>query len=194
MGPLAGGESKARPDVSLRLTTMKTPLTLIRARKSAADCRLVMDWRNDPQTLAMFYHSEPKRWESFFKEYRRDYFKRAGFLPHFAVYKNKKIGFLRFAPYEGPKAPRKAVELDVNLAPEWRGKGLGALTIREAARWAFAQGFQAAVAEVKIENKASIRAFKKAGFVFFDRRIKRVSDIGKKFKIVRLVSYAEEKK
>jgi hypothetical protein len=27
------------------------------------DAKLIIQWRNDPETLRMSYHSQPKRWE-----------------------------------------------------------------------------------------------------------------------------------
>src|SRR5947207_94269 len=96
---------------------MSQTLRLIAAKKTEADCRLVMDWRNDAHTLAMFYHSRPKRWASFLKEYRQKYFKDKKFSPRFAVYQGRKIAFLRFAPYAEIEGLKNAVELDINLDP-----------------------------------------------------------------------------
>ena len=173
---------------------MRRFLKLVPAKKTEADCRLVMDWRNDPETLLMFYHSKPKEWVPFLREYKKDYFKNAGLLPRFALYGGKKIAFLRFSNYKEIQGLQNTVDVDINLRPASRGRGLGARVLKEAKKWIFSEGHKAAVAEIKVENKASIRAFKKAGFRFLDRRVIRVIDIHKNFKIVRLISYADVKK
>jgi predicted dehydrogenase/RimJ/RimL family protein N-acetyltransferase len=56
-------------------------------------------------------------------------------------------------------------ELHVNIAPEARGRGLGTAVIGEAAARALATGNTSGlVAHIKDENRASLRAFTRAGF------------------------------
>src|SRR5258707_1999075 len=87
--------------------------------------RLIMDWRNDPVTLSMSYHREPKVWESFWLEYQSSYLgERPG--PVFLVDKGERVGFLRFRSVPHPTGLLgKVVDISINLAPDRRGKGLG---------------------------------------------------------------------
>jgi RimJ/RimL family protein N-acetyltransferase len=170
----------------------KKELSLIPATKTKADAQLVMKWRNDPTTLSMFYHSEPKRWRLFWVEFKKNYFKDRGLRPRFVVYHGKKVGFIRFSRYRESRRIKNAVDLDVNISPRWRGKGLGTKAICEAARWAFHKKYSCVIAEVKVRNRASIRAFQAAGFSRLDCLVKQVKDIDKTFNIVRLISHANK--
>lgn len=173
---------------------MTRSLRLVAASRSEEDCRRVMDWRNNSQTLKMFYHSKPKEWSSFRKEYLKTYFKNRGLAPKFATHRRQKVAFLRFAPYHEIPQLTKAVDVDINVDPHKRGRGLGARAIHSAKRWAFIKGYKAVVAEIKIKNAASVAAFTKAGFKEWDRHDKWVADMRKKFKIIRMVCYAPKKK
>lgn len=33
------------------------------------DATLIMEWRNDPDTLRMSIHTQPKMWDTFYKEF-----------------------------------------------------------------------------------------------------------------------------
>ena len=56
----------------IRMSDLQLSLEI--CRPIEAHARLVIAWRNDPHTLEMFYHHEPKVWDKFYLEFRDDYF------------------------------------------------------------------------------------------------------------------------
>jgi len=157
------------------------------AKKCESDARLVMTWRNDPETLKMFYHSQPKRWESFYTEYCTEYFTNPDLLPVFAYAEGETVGFLRFNAYEDAGIPGNVVDIDINLRPSKRGQGLGTEVLKRGVSHLFDKGYDAVIAEVKQMNIASIRAFEKAGFSYVDSMNKRIEDTGETVPIFRFM-------
>lgn len=128
--------------------------------------RLVMQWRNDPQTLAQSFDSRPKEWESFYPEFCSDYFVRGGMPALFAWHSGQRVAFLRFRPFSSPVAQtRRACEISINVAPEARGKGLGSAILKAVQARVADQGYDDLMAEIKADNPASHQAFTKAGFI-----------------------------
>lgn len=153
------------------------------------DARLIMEWRNDPETLRMSYHSNPKVWESFFKEFKRDYFNLPGLPPLFAIKEGKRIAFLRFYQINHPLGlMRRCCGISINVAPSYRAKGIGTLILREIQFWCKQQGYDDLYSEVKIENSASQKVFEKAGFKKIDPKQKNIEDIGQSFEIIRYLA------
>ena len=133
------------------------------AQKNQRDARLIMTWRNDPVTLAMFYHQEPKVFRSFWSEYLSDYFRHSELPPVFALIADHEVAFLRNNFYLHPKLPHNCVDIDINVAPKMRGKGIGTAVIL-AMTTRLLKRYDCVAAEVKKSNTASIKAFKNAGF------------------------------
>ena len=183
MGRMARGKSKKSKDISIQMKNIF--IYLETAKKCELDAKLVMEWRNDPETLKMFYHSKPKYWDSFYTEYCNEYFKDDELLPVFALFKGEKAGFIRFNKYRDDKIQGSVADIDVNLNPQKRGLGLGAECIRKGAYHLFDKGYETIVAEIKQINIASIRAFEKAGFLYFDSLDKKIKDTGEVFPIYR---------
>jgi sialic acid synthase SpsE/RimJ/RimL family protein N-acetyltransferase len=126
--------------------------------------RLVMDWRNDPQTLAASFHQAPKLWESFWPEYRDRYFD-AEPGPVFALLKGERIAFLRSVPILHPLGLSGiAVELSINVRAEARGQGLGPAILQAYAEFLCSQGVDSIIADVRADNIGSLQAFRRAGF------------------------------
>jgi sialic acid synthase SpsE/RimJ/RimL family protein N-acetyltransferase len=149
--------------------------------------RLIMDWRNDPVTLSMSYHREPKVWESFWHEYRSSYLAERP-SPVFLVDKGERVGFLRFKSAPHPSGlSGKVVDISINLAPERRGKGLGSAALKAVSAYLLSLGIDTIYAEVRPENTASYRAFAGAGFLDLGLAIKRVPDTGETCDIHRFV-------
>jgi N-acetylneuraminate synthase len=163
------------------------PLTFREAKPVMEDARLVMAWRNDPITLAMSYHGQPKVMPAFFEEFVSEYFEHHGFPPLFALRNGQEIGFLRIKPCEISCLDGRLVSIDVNMAPDQRGKGLGPAVLDRVCRRIFSQEVHAAVAEVKRDNLASVRAFEKAGFTMLDEQTHLVEDTGERVPIFRLI-------
>ncbi|MCB0273037.1 MAG: GNAT family N-acetyltransferase [Bdellovibrionales bacterium] len=162
-----------------------------KARKTQDDAKLIMKWRNDPHTLEMFYDQTPKKWPSFWQEYQKDYFQKNALTPRFAKLEGKKVAFLRSSSYVDKKISGKVFDIDINLAKPYRNKGLSSVILEKFARIIFASGADTIVAEVKKTNLASIKAFERAGFVFFDEMTKHKHN--KQFEIVRLMKKKTKK-
>jgi len=151
------------------------------------DARLIMDWRNDEQSLRMSYHQEPKTWPEFWVEYDAEYFTDPHLPGLFAVFQGERVAFVRFQTYlEGPLTGR-TVSIGINVAPAQRGKGLGSRIIASATDWAFALGVRNVVAEIKRNNEASIRAFQRAGYQYLDAMERHVPDTKERVAIYRYV-------
>ncbi|MEM2916591.1 MAG: GNAT family N-acetyltransferase [Candidatus Woesearchaeota archaeon] len=159
------------------------------AEKTEKDARRVMMWRNDPLTLAMSFHQEPKVWETFWPEYCNMYFSNPRLPPLFALHNSNEIAFLKFSQYiAGIGVPENAVDIGIIIAPEWRNKGLGSIVLREAAHRMLGQGFSAVVAEIKRENAPSTAAFRNAGYVLLDSSYKSIPEIKENIPIYRYVA------
>jgi len=150
------------------------------------DGRLIMNWRNDPTTLAMSYHDQPKTWDTFWDEFCFDYFSVPELTPLFVLYDGIRVAFLRFRLVENIVSfERKSCEISINVSSEHRGKGIGTLALTEVKEWVKYQGIDDIYAEVKDCNKASHRVFSAAGYKDMGASTHTVSDTGKTFQIRR---------
>jgi N-acetylneuraminate synthase len=153
-----------------------------------------MKWRNDPHTLAMSYHSEPKQWKTFFPEFLRDYFVFKELHPLFVLLNGERVAFLRFNRISHPaKNNEKCCEIGINVAPQRRGKGVGTKSLELALAWLAQQGYNAVYAEVKKGNSVSQKAFLQAGFVPLEDGVKQVFSSGDKFPIHRFLATGKMK-
>jgi sialic acid synthase SpsE/RimJ/RimL family protein N-acetyltransferase len=151
--------------------------------------RLVMAWRNDPVTLAMSYHREPKVWETFWHEYRMSCVSDQ-VRPVFILENGERAGFIRFRRVPHPdNLPGLTVDISINIAPAKRGEGLGQLAL-SAVRTYVAEdhGVDTLYAEVRKENRASRRAFQGAGFTELEPATKHIPDTGENCQIDRFVA------
>jgi RimJ/RimL family protein N-acetyltransferase len=123
-----------------------------------ADGRALWRWRNDPATRRASFDGREvtlekhARWidESLARSDRRIWIVTAAGL---------NVGMVRL-DLEGPTA-----SVSINLAPEARGRGLGPAALRALAAEAFGPlGLHTLRARVKRNNRASVGAFRKAGF------------------------------
>ena len=139
-----------------------------------------MEWRNDPTTLSMFYHHEPKIWPDFWDEFRNTYFNANQTIhPVFAVTQNKRVGFLKFTSINHPYGlPGLTVDISINISPEARGKGIGTKVLKACIEYLCKKGIACIYAEVLSHNVASIKTFKAAGFSFIEQKEKIVADTG----------------
>lgn len=134
-------------------------------RPIEAHGRLVMQWRNDPETLRMSYHSLPKQWEEFYPQFLKDYFAFPDLPPLFVVEQAQPIAFFRFKPVADPfSIHRRCCEISIIVSPSFRGKGVGTQALREIKSWVKAQGYDDLYAEAKVDNIRSDQAFINAGY------------------------------
>ena len=122
------------------------------------DCRRVWLWRNDEATRRASFDATPiplERHERWFQATlqspeRRLYIVEAA---------GEAAGVVRL-DLEGERAT-----VSINLAAEWRGRGVGPLALERLTEVAFATlGLNRLLASVKADNRASLAAFEKAGF------------------------------
>jgi methionyl-tRNA formyltransferase len=126
---------------------------------SGDDARLLWEWVNDPTVRQSAFQSDPIVWADhvLWLETRlaspvcRIYIAESGGEP---------VAQVRFdLDGEG------CAEIDVSVAPEARGRGIGTAVVRSACTRAFAEtGAHRVLARVKLENTASQRMFAAAGF------------------------------
>lgn len=122
------------------------------------DSMLLYGWRNSPDVRKWAFKQEPISLET-----HRRWFKDALVNGHMHVLiaelDGSPVGVVRMDETED------GAEVHVYLGPEHFGKGLGARVISEACAWARRSlGIGKFFAKIMPENKASVRAFEKAGF------------------------------
>jgi len=144
------------------------------------DCaRLVMDWRNDPDTLKASFHREPKVWDTFWTEFTEDYYQDPALPPIFILVDQRRVGFLRFEVMPHPLGLRGTViELSIVMAPAFRGRGLGTKALKAGLYYLQQKGADSVIAEVRRENLASLKIFEKAGFEKIQETEKHITDTG----------------
>lgn len=162
---------------------------LRKCRPTKEDARLIMDWRNDPLTLSMFYHQEPKVWESFWPEYKDNYFRYSSFLPLFLLFNQKPVSFLRYLPVKHPVTDSNAtVSVSMNVSPDMRRKGIGKKTLDHGSFYLKSDNvIKHILAEIRTNNEGSIRTFTKAGYIYLDNIEKIIDDTGEIFQVYRYV-------
>ncbi len=135
------------------------------ARPIEEDARLVMEWRNDPLTLRMSFGQALKKWEAFYPEFCTAYFSLPSLPPLFVRNENQRVAFIRFRPAKHPTDPhRRCCEISIQVAPEFRGKGVAGRALTEINTWVAAQGYDDIFAEVKEENVVSHQLFLSVGY------------------------------
>jgi N-acetylneuraminate synthase len=145
--------------------------------------RLVMTWRNDPETLKVSFHHDPKVWDTFWPEYRTSYIAEPP-LPVFALYQGRRVAFLRFRPYAHPRGwAGRVVDISINIAPEHRGRGLGPRILTAIQPYLSSEGIDTICAEVRTDNTQSFQAFLKAGFEDTGVNDKHIPDTGERCKV-----------
>ena len=145
--------------------------------RNTEHARLIMNWRNDPITLSMFYHRRPKIWPDFWEEYQNSYLSLSP-PPVFAIHQEDKVGFLKFDPLLLQGNEGRAVSISINVSPDHRSKGLGTEILVAANDHLRKCEIDYVCAEIRKENKASCRAFEKAGYEYQNEAIVKIEDIG----------------
>jgi len=138
--------------------------------------KIIIDWRNDKETLTMSVHTEPKQMDSFYPEFLRHYFSASELCPLFACYHGKRIAFLRFEDVPDPQGlRRKCCAISINVSPENRGRGLGTQILLNIQSWVKKYGYDFILAEIKPENIGSKKAFENAGYKLLEIGYKELS-------------------
>lgn len=137
--------SRVKPEVRLR-------------RATGADARILWTWANDPVVRAAAFHPEPIPWASHV-QWLDARLRSERCLLFIAESGGRPVGQVRFDVEPGGTA-----EIDVSIAAESRGRGLGAAVLRLACDAYHAHASETLVAHVRPDNVASARAFERAGF------------------------------
>ncbi len=140
------------------------------------DARLIMMWRNDPDTLRQSFHQTSKVWEDFYSEFIRDYFIHPSLPPLFILLDGNRVGFILFKEIYHPF--RKQSDISINIDPQQRGRGIGAQALKKVRAWIECRGVDDIIAEMKVDNEASKKAFERAGFEFVKTGEHFVADTG----------------
>jgi N-acetylneuraminate synthase len=128
--------------------------------------KLVMQWRNDEQTLVNSFDGRPKQWPQFLEEFRGHYLSDPTLPCLFVCDSGRRVAFVRFRRLPDLIEEQCASDISVNVAPAERGKGYGGAAINLSVQVARNAGIKYLVADIKPDNKASIAVFEKCGFVF----------------------------
>ncbi len=81
------------------------------------------------------------------------------------VVKERIVGWCRLFPAEEGE-----LELGIGLLKSYRNQGRGTRMVRQALRWAKAQGYRRVVLSTRMDNEVALHVFTKCGFVLTGRR------------------------
>ncbi len=135
-------------------------MLIVLRKAEAKDRDELFRWRNDSVTRQASFNSRPVT-----PEEHRAWFQAALAGTARALYigeteSGAPIGVVRF-DLAGPRV----AEVNINLAPEMRGQGLGSRLLEQSCALAVSErGPMFFIARIKESNAASVRSFKKAGF------------------------------
>jgi len=125
---------------------------------TSGDALDILRWRNDPHTRSMSRDTsviDVDAHLAWFAKALQD----PSRLLLVAEAEGEKLGMVRFDEVDG------CWEVNINLAPEVRGQGLGAPLLKAGlSHFAERRPMVAVEAEIRPENAASIRIFESAGF------------------------------
>lgn len=149
----------------------------------------ILEWRNDPTTRAMSFHTEARSWDSFYRYFNQ----RVGMFPDlpllFALKEGTRVAYIQLDPCPHPTAPhQRCCNISINVAPEWRGDGIGTEILMLLNGWVKRQGYHAIYAEVKPDNIASQHLFEAAGYTLLGEGEKEILETGEGIKTLRYLS------
>lgn len=158
-------------------------ISLQSCENTKEDALIAFQWRNDPDTIASSYYPVQKTWDSFWLEYSECYFEYPEFPPCFIMYKNQHAGFIRFEIEEIEQ--KKVLEIMINIAPSFRRLGIGTRAVSLLKEKSKNKNLSGLMADIRCENEASVKLFKKQNFVFVSQRKEFIPKIQKNCHILR---------
>ena len=124
------------------------------------DVDLVFEWANDPQTRAASFQSESITYSNHVA-----WFKSCVVRPDrhllLALVDGEEVAVVRF----DNDGDASTAVISINVGPKTRGMGLGIATLQAATVEAARLGFVRIVAFIRPSNIASVKVFKRAGYV-----------------------------
>ena len=151
--------------------------------------RQVMEWRNEPSTLANSFDSRPKQWPAFFNEFIENYFSDPRLPCLFVLQGEKRVAFVRFRRLPELIDGMSATDVSIIVAPESRGAGIGRQAINKAVDIARCAGVAVVLAEIKPDNQASIKMFERAGFNYHSDADRRVVSLDTVVRVKRFIRH-----
>jgi UDP-2,4-diacetamido-2,4,6-trideoxy-beta-L-altropyranose hydrolase len=128
-------------------------------RAAEADCELLWRWANDPVARSASFDSRSISWSNhvaWFRAQRNDPRSRIYVIEESA----RPVGVIRFERRDSGEAI-----VSINIAPDERGRGLGAEALRQGCTRVFEEdAVSSVIAYIKSDNVASMRTFSQAGF------------------------------
>lgn len=138
-------------------------MTILLRRAGAEDARLLLDWRNDPETRRHSFDPAAVRWDDHARWLERK-LSDPGARLWIAEAGGEPVGQIRVE-----RARPGLGEVHLSVAPDARGRGHSPRMIDAAAREGAGElGLRRLVGRVKADNAASRRAFESAGFALAD--------------------------
>ena len=128
-------------------------------RVTMKDCKIVYELRNDPRVRKYSFSSSPLEWEKH-KQWFEKKMKSRNTDMFLAMIKDTAVGVLRY-DLNGPSA-----KASIYLEQGQIGMGLGTLILQQGNKWLKETypKIESVIAEIAIENTASMKAFEHAGF------------------------------
>lgn len=127
-----------------------------------SDAKLVFNWSNDPLVRAQSFYSNTIEFENH-KNWFKEKVKSDNSLLLINNFEGNNIGLVRF------ELENNKCTVGISIDEEFRGKGLSSLMLINSSAYYFNKFSTPIIAYIKESNKASIRAFEKAGFRFFNK-------------------------
>ncbi len=132
---------------------------------TAKDCKILWQWRNDPDARKYFTNTEYVPYQEH-KEWFKASLKNENRYRVMVLQNNTKVGMVRF----DVEPMSKAAVIHINIASEHRHQEIGRKVLKEACHYAFGNlGIDRVIARIKEGNEASIRAFTYAGFTLISQ-------------------------
>lgn len=122
----------------------------------------LLSLKNDPESLKASINQEPRKLETFRKDFKCSYFTHM-ICPLFITFNGERVGYIGFT--DNHKEKYHIISLIID--PRFRGNGFGAHGIQLAIEYVRknTSHYNRIVAYIKKWNIASIKSFTKAGFL-----------------------------
>lgn len=136
-------------------------IEIILRKATFKDSSNLFNWRNDSVTRAMSRNTEPIT-----KEIHETWYKKALIDPKkvFLIGETKTDGAIGMVRFDYQEDPHSA-EININLNPAMRGRGLGQILLDQACNYAFSNlSLSRIYAEIKDLNLPSVKIFERRGF------------------------------
>lgn len=126
---------------------------------------MIYDWRNDPVTLAMSMTSKARPWRDYLPYFLETYYAVPSLPPLFIVVDNERVGYILFRSVIHPlSAWQSCADISICIAPKHRQKGIAKTALETLTPWLQTRSVDSVLAQIKVQNEGSIRAFKNAGY------------------------------